>query len=245
MAVLKAWRGKGVGGAILEALMDEARALGWPEVTLNAQTHAMPFYASYGFEAFGEEFIEAGIPHRRMRKTLGAPDRGRAPRPAPTGDSVLHELASEREVRDQVLALLGRTRREVRLFTRDLEAALFAHAAVVEAFRRFATSGRAPQVRILVVEPEGLATGGHALLPLAQRLSSVFALRTPVDPEDRQHAESFLVVDETGYLHRPLATRFEGSACLDGPARARQLVQAFDRRWERARELSELRALGV
>ncbi|MFN7386959.1 MAG: GNAT family N-acetyltransferase, partial [Lysobacteraceae bacterium] len=68
MAVLPEWRGKGVGGAILVALMDEARAMGWPGVTLNAQTHAMPFYASHGFEAFGDEFMEAGIPHRTMRK---------------------------------------------------------------------------------------------------------------------------------------------------------------------------------
>jgi len=100
-------------------------------------------------------------------------------------------------------------------------------------------------VRILVVEPERLRAEGHALLPLAQRLSSVFALRTPVDPEDRQAAESYLVADERSYLYRPLATRFEGTACFDGPARARQLVQAFDRRWERARVLGELRALGI
>jgi hypothetical protein len=99
-------------------------------------------------------------------------------------------------------------------------------------------------VRVIVVEPERLRGESHPLLPLAQRLSSVFALRTPVDPEDRQAAEGYLVVDETAYAFRPLATRFEGSGCLDGPARARQLAQEFDRRWERARELTELRALG-
>ena len=55
MAVLAEWRGKGVGDALMEALMDEARALGWPEVSLNAQTHAIPFYARHGFEVFGEE----------------------------------------------------------------------------------------------------------------------------------------------------------------------------------------------
>lgn len=245
MAVLAGWRGKGVGGAILEALMDEARALGWPEVTLNAQTHALPFYASYGFEPFGEEFMEAGIPHRKMRKLLGAPDPGRRPRPAPTGEAALREIGSEADVRTLAIDVVARARRELRVFTRDLEATLYAHPDLVDAFREFATSGRAPLVRILVVEPERLRGEGHALLPLAQRLSSVFALRTPVDPEDRQAAESYLVADETAYVFRPLASRFEGTACLDGPARARQLAQAFDRRWERARELTELRALGI
>ncbi len=245
MAVLPEWRGKGVGGALLEALLDEARRLGWPEVTLHAQTHAIPFYARHGFEAFGEEFMEAGIPHRKMRRLLGAPDPGRRPRPAPGGDAALQELASEAGLREASLAVIARARREIRVFTRDLEAGLYAQAALVEAFRHFATRGRQPSVRLLVVEPEGLAASGHALLPLAQRLSSVFALRTPVDPEDRQAAESFLLADETAYVFRALATRPEGVACLDGPARARQLAESFDRRWERARELSELRALGL
>lgn len=245
MAVVADWRGKGVGGAILEALMDEARVLGWPEVTLNAQTHAMPFYASYGFEAFGEEFMEAGIPHRKMRKLLGAANPGRRPRPAPTGDAALRELASESDVRTMNLGVVARARREIRVFTRDLEATLYAHPDFVEAMRSFATGGRSPIVRILVVEPDRLHGEGHALLPLAQRLSSVFALRTPIDPEDRQAAEGYLVADEVAYVYRPLATRFEGTSCLDGPARARQLAQAFDRRWERARELTELRSLGI
>ncbi|WP_397606771.1 GNAT family N-acetyltransferase [Silanimonas sp.] len=244
MAVLAEWRGKGVGDALMEALMDEARALGWPEVSLNSQTHAMPFYARHGFEAFGEEFMEAGIPHRKMRKALGAPDPGRRPRPTPLGDAALREFTSESEVRDLSIELLGRARREIRVFTRDLEPALYGHPSLVDALRTFATSGRGPSVRIIVVEPERLRGESHPLRPLAQRLSSVFALRTPVDPEDRQAAEGYLVVDETAYAFRPLATRFEGSGCLDGPARARQLAQEFDRRWERARELTELRALG-
>lgn len=243
MAVLPEWRGRGVGAAILLALLDEARARGWPEVSLNAQTHALPFYAAHGFEAYGEEFLEAGIPHRRMRKSLDAPDPGRHPRPPRSGDTQLREIASETDVRMHSAGVIARARREVRLFTRDLEATLYGHPELVEALREFATSGRGPLVRILVVETDRLRAEGHALLPLAQRLSSVFALRTPVDPEDRQAPESYLVADETAYVFRPLATRFEGSVCLDGPARARQLAEAFDRRWERARPLSELRAL--
>lgn len=230
MAVLAEWRGLGVGAALLEVLIDAARNRGWPEVTLHAQTHALPFYAAQGFEAFGDEFMEAGIPHRKMRKRL---------------DASLREIRSEAEVREFSLAAITAARRELRVLTRDLEATLYAHPGVIDALRQFATSGRGPQVRILVIEPERLQGDGHALLPLAQRLSSVFALRTPVDPEDRQVAEGYLVADETAYVFRPLATRFEGSACLEAPARARQLAQAFDRRWERARVLSEWRALGI
>lgn len=68
MAVMKAARGSGVGGAILEALMEKARELEYPELILNAQTVAAPFYERFGFVSEGEEFMEAGIPHRVMRR---------------------------------------------------------------------------------------------------------------------------------------------------------------------------------
>jgi predicted GNAT family N-acyltransferase len=70
MAVLKAWRGRGVGSALLEALLDLARARGSRNVALNAQTTALGFYRRHGFMAEGEEFPDAGIPHFRMRCKL-------------------------------------------------------------------------------------------------------------------------------------------------------------------------------
>lgn len=70
MAVLKGWRGRGVGTAILESLVCEARERALPECRLNAQTHALGFYARRGFESYGEEFLEGGIPHRGMRRRL-------------------------------------------------------------------------------------------------------------------------------------------------------------------------------
>ena len=70
MAVLQAWRGQGVGGAILERLIEVARERGDREIELFAQTHAIPFYRRYGFVENGEVFEEAGIPHQAMRRML-------------------------------------------------------------------------------------------------------------------------------------------------------------------------------
>jgi predicted GNAT family N-acyltransferase len=70
MAVLCDSRGRGVGGAILTALVDRAAARGMRRVILNAQSHAVPFYARHGFAAFGDEFVEAEIPHRAMAREL-------------------------------------------------------------------------------------------------------------------------------------------------------------------------------
>jgi predicted GNAT family N-acyltransferase len=70
MAVLKDWRGRGVGTAILDALIAEARRRGDPEVALSAQTHALGFYLRHGFSAEGAVYEEASIPHQAMRKAL-------------------------------------------------------------------------------------------------------------------------------------------------------------------------------
>ncbi len=71
MAVLAAWRGHGVGAALVERLIEIARQRGDTRLRLNAQTQAMPFYARFGFAPVGVEFVEAGIPHRTMERVLG------------------------------------------------------------------------------------------------------------------------------------------------------------------------------
>ena len=68
MAVLAPWRGHGIGAALLARLIERAREAGMDELCLHAQSHAVPFYARHGFACAGEEFIEAGIPHRLMRR---------------------------------------------------------------------------------------------------------------------------------------------------------------------------------
>ena len=70
MAVLKAWRGRGIGAQLLVSLMDEARARGHREVVLSAQVQAMAFYRRHGFLQEGREYLDAGIPHRDMRRSL-------------------------------------------------------------------------------------------------------------------------------------------------------------------------------
>lgn len=67
MAVLRSYRGIGVGGAILRLLMAKATSREMPQVMLNAQISALTFYERFGFITEGAEFMDAGIPHRKMR----------------------------------------------------------------------------------------------------------------------------------------------------------------------------------
>lgn len=246
MAVMKDWRGKGVGDALMRALMDEAQRRGWSSVSLNAQVQAQPFYARHGFEPYGERFMEAGIEHQAMRRSLPPPAATDRPAAAPRAAS---EPVLAVEELDAVAAaserLIDAARREVWLYTRDLEHSLYGRPAVVDALRRYGTSGRGGVVHVLIQEPAAAAGSGHPLLELAQRLPSVFLFRTPVDPVDQQFAGAYLVNDRDGFLFRQLGSRFDGEWSPTQPARAKQLREQFMRVWERSRACSELRSLGI
>lgn len=70
LAVLPQARGTGTGRALVRAAEERARERGLRSVQLHAQTHALGFYESLGYRAHGEEFLDAGIPHRHMECDL-------------------------------------------------------------------------------------------------------------------------------------------------------------------------------
>lgn len=71
VAVRQEARGRGLGRVLMQAVLDEARRQGFGSAVLDSQTYAIPFYARLGFVAEGDEFDDAGIPHRLMRLALG------------------------------------------------------------------------------------------------------------------------------------------------------------------------------
>jgi len=66
VAVLREYRDKGVGAALMKTLIETARTRRFREVYLYAQVTAVPFYEKLGFEATGDNFTEAGILHTPM-----------------------------------------------------------------------------------------------------------------------------------------------------------------------------------
>ncbi|WP_319004568.1 GNAT family N-acetyltransferase [Methylobacillus caricis] len=67
MAVIKDWRNKGIGKALLQAAIETCRQNGWLDIHLSAQTHAIPFYEKSGFKIASDEYMDAGIPHKAMK----------------------------------------------------------------------------------------------------------------------------------------------------------------------------------
>lgn len=66
VAVLAGDRKNGIGTALMERTIADARAAGATDIVIHAQCHAEAFYMALGFRRVGDMFDEAGIPHIRM-----------------------------------------------------------------------------------------------------------------------------------------------------------------------------------
>ncbi|ADI27631.1 MULTISPECIES: GNAT family N-acetyltransferase [Geobacillus] len=70
ICVLPSYRGRGAGRMVMEAIEQLAKTKGAKTAKLNAQTHAEPFYKKLGYTTVSGVFMDAGIPHVTMVKSL-------------------------------------------------------------------------------------------------------------------------------------------------------------------------------
>jgi len=70
VAVLKNYRGLGIGKLIIKDLIKWALDMSLEKVWLSSQWHAHSFYLDLGFVCVGEIYKEAGIDHIKMYRAL-------------------------------------------------------------------------------------------------------------------------------------------------------------------------------
>lgn len=229
MAVLAEARNQQVGQAVLEALVGAARAAGLAQVVLHAQLPARDFYARQGFLPEGPEFIEADIAHQQMARDLQGP-------------VAVDGLAAAQAI---TVAVAHRARRQLWLHSPLLDPALLQHAPVQQALRRFCTQRQDTQLRVLVHDAAAIARAGSPLLVLMQRLPSVVRMREVADPADRALTSACFVNDNGDYYFRMHHERLDGNAGIALPPRSQAFTAGLQRVWDRSRDCSELRALGL
>jgi predicted GNAT family N-acyltransferase len=70
VAVLKNYRGLGIGKLIMKELIKCAQDMSLEKIWLSSQWHAHSFYLDFGFVCVGEIYKEAGIDHIKMFKAV-------------------------------------------------------------------------------------------------------------------------------------------------------------------------------
>ena len=67
MAILKEYRGEGIGNNLIEKAVITAKLNQLSSIHISAQCHAIDFYKKFGFKVISDIYLDAEIPHRDMR----------------------------------------------------------------------------------------------------------------------------------------------------------------------------------
>lgn len=70
VAVLKAYRGQGIGRMIMLEIIRQAHQQDRKFLHLSSQVHAISFYEKLGFSIQGDAYDECGIPHIKMQLVI-------------------------------------------------------------------------------------------------------------------------------------------------------------------------------
>jgi predicted GNAT family N-acyltransferase len=246
MAVLREFRGHGVGGSLLRAIIEHAGREGLDTLVLGAQTHAAPFYQGAGFRVAGLQFIDAGIPHLPMTLELKRFDR--RPVAAPPAVEATHRapvaVASAAGFAGQALALATAAERSLRLFSDRLAPEIYDDAGFCTAVRRLATRHPHTATMILVRDSRPLAGHSHRLVELFLRLTSRIELRR-LDPEYHTEHSEFLIGDDAMVLCNQIQDGYRGHYWRHAPREARRLTADFDALWAAGAADPALRRLHI
>lgn len=245
MAVLPHWRGRGVGAMLLLRLIEEARAQSLESLYLHAQVPVLGFYARYGFVAEGEEFDEAGIPHRLMRLSL-RPEAAASPEPdMPTTAAGTRRVISGKEEFAQAVAeVAAMAQRSLAIFTPDLEHGVYDTRPFLDAIKRLVLSRSHARIRVLISDPGRIQHSVNRFLYVGRRLSTFIEFRHL--PETFQgRGDAFMIADRSALVYRARAERWQGIADTCEPRMARRYLAEFDEMWQRSENAAEIRELGI
>jgi predicted GNAT family N-acyltransferase len=233
MAVLKEFRGRGVGSSLMRSIIryanrEDIRALG-----LNSQIKAIPFYERFGFIVQKEPFMDAGILHQYMLLNLQN-NQGNSHRTA------VPKITEDERKRvsiegidafcDQAEILIKRAHREIRIFSYKLEPALYSTDQLCDAIYAFTTSHPLARVNILVKDTLSVINHPNKLHELCQRLPSRISIKKFQSLEQCPHSE-FLLIDRSGVLYKQASQRFVGYVTQHAPIEASALKDEFDDLW--------------
>jgi hypothetical protein len=153
-------------------------------------------------------------------------------------------LAGSDDVRATAIALASQARRTLLLHTFDLEARIYDRQPFVEAVSKLVRRHPGACCDVLIQNVDRVVKDGHRLVELARRLGSSIQIRRCAQ-QYRRYCGTFLLVDNTGYLYRPLSSRYEGLASFNNAAEVARLGKYFREVWEHSDTDMELRRLYV
>ena len=148
------------------------------------------------------------------------------------------------EFRDAFDALLAGTRRQLRLYDRDLDLLQIDHPPRHAALRTSCVAGGGRRIELLFDDVSRVARDHPRLMQLVRDFGHVLEIRQ-ADPDAPRPDQAFVLADRHGVLLRADKGAVHGALHADDPARATELNHAFEAMWQRAPAQVSATTLGL
>lgn len=138
--------------------------------------------------------------------------------------------------------MLEQTQATIEIYSRDLDPDLYDRQEFLDAIQQLCFRNRMARIRVLIQDAKTPIQRNHRLIEVSRRLSSSIEIRQS-NPDYQRYNEAFMIADECGLVHRPLADLFEGTANFYNPVAARRKLDYFTEVWDRSEPQTEFRRL--
>ncbi len=255
MAVTSANRLSGIGQQLLHhAVTYCLKRLKCHTITLDSQLTAIPFYQKSGFLCISDQYMEAGIAHRKMsllcpNNFIGALQDNQLPRHYPSpfhSDADTHSwfFSTPELSRELLTAFAVQAREAIEIQDPTLEPDIFDCPMFVDYVSRMARKSTRAQVRVLLQDDKNLAHSRHSLVELAKRLPSRISIR--ISHSSGPDLDSaFVLADRNMLLFRKDPNSPEGFANFSRPDKVKPLRDSFNEAWRRSRRSREFNTFGL
>lgn len=258
VAIMRHWRGRGLGQALMLEVMKHARSAGLEALKLSAQTHALDFYRRLGFVIDSDEYLEAGIPHHRMvwrnddidtapddlepleftspgRFAIHNPQepaRARPVSPQPQCLGVDQDLVeiNEHDALQHACNLALQARRRLIIYAADQALWLFNQRDFIECCEQMIASSSKARIRVMVQDVSKELLLGHSLVRLMHRFPSFCEVRRQ-HPDLSRDPQVHLLADDAGVLMLPKAIMRSGFVRYNSRDQVRRYAGRFDELW--------------
>lgn len=153
-------------------------------------------------------------------------------------------ISTRDEMRQAAIEIARAAKRNVSIFTHDLEPGIYDDPDFLEVIKRLVLSQTYSRIRVLIADPSLAIKNGNNFVHLGRRLNSYIEFRH-VREDLRTHAEAFCIADKTALVYRLQANRWEGIADTHEPAVAKLYGSMFDEIWLASEVEVEFRQIGI
>ncbi len=154
-------------------------------------------------------------------------------------------LNNRQECTDAVQEVILSAQKNIQIFSQQLEPLLYNHQGICDAVSSLARKNRHSSIRIIALKTRSIASEGHCLINLSQRLPSSIQIKVPVTDELLRFSESWLIADDHSICQINNPDRYEGSLIKNNRLHVKTKLEFFDDAWENSQPDQNSRRLNI